>query len=138
VIVVKRILAVALLAAGPAAAQDLDGLWRIDVQTNQGQVQAELVLNGNDFAMEQLLTTAEGYQYPSSQSGVVQFEPPDMIRLVPMSFAPTDQGGRPLPFPSPVPYQILELSQDRLVLLNLVCAQTGSAESCTSVMTRVQ
>jgi hypothetical protein len=124
------------MLADQAAAQEIDGVWQIEVQTQIGLNSAELVITGDQWAMDMLLTTPQGYRYESTQSGVIEWMPPDLMRLVVLSFAPTHQGGDLMARPPNGQYRILEVTPTSLSLLDLLCVANSDPVSCTSNMTR--
>ncbi|HRE60074.1 MAG TPA: hypothetical protein PLA85_11735 [Micropepsaceae bacterium] len=122
--------------AAPASAQSLDGVWLARQNQSNGVGQYHLTISQGQYALSASLTTPEGYYYENYQSGVLEFYPPDTIRLVVYDWAPREYQGHYMEKPPNAHLQILSLNGSTLTLMNKNCQ--GPANQCTSTYQRIQ
>ena len=136
----KRLVTVlGLLAlAAPAAAQQFDGVWYARQQQVNGLGEFQLTIVNGQYALTASLTTVEGYNYQTYQSGEAAFYPPDTLRLVVYDYEPKVYQGNPMTKPPNSNLKVLGLDGSTMVLMDNVCAMSSPASACTSTYQRIQ
>ncbi|MCC7321982.1 MAG: hypothetical protein IT542_13515 [Rubellimicrobium sp.] len=137
----KRMYRVAFVLAGlagPAAAQDFDGVWLAQQNQANGTGSYELVLSGGSYALTATLVTPEGYTYQSYQSGAVELYPPDTLRLVVLDWSPREYLGQPMSMPPNSNLRVASYDGNWLTLVDNVCAMSAPLETCASTYRRLR
>lgn len=123
---------------GTAAAQTIDGVWYSGAPGPRGFSEYDLTLAGSQYALGARLTTPEGFVYENFQSGMVEYYPPDTIRLVVLDWQPRVYQGVEMARPPNQTLQVTGLGPSTMTLVDPACAATNPAALCQSLYQRRQ
>jgi hypothetical protein len=116
------------------AAQDLNGTWLTDITGYDGtRFAVSMTLGTAEFAVQITTTVPQGYTYVSGFRGSVFAIAPDQLHLVVTDWDPKIVDNIAQARPPDSTYTILEITADRLVLRDNLCAATSaSVDGCTN------
>jgi hypothetical protein len=120
-----------VLAAAPAAAQQIDGTWRARAMTEDGgEATLEVSFQGGRYSEHSVLFGPSrtgggpGLTIDSRESGAVEFRPPDLLALTVEDWSPkTGPRGDTLARPADRLLRILSLEAGKLVLQDTACGE---------------
>lgn len=124
--------------AGPAVAQQFDGVWYARQQQATGIGEYQLTIVQGTYALTGVLTTPQGYQYQSYQSGTAEFIAPETLRLMVFDWQPREYNGVPMSMPPNSNLRVLGFDGQTLTVLDNVCAMSAPAQSCATTYQRMQ
>lgn len=122
----------------PAMAQQFDGVWYARQQQASGVGEYQLTIVQGTYALTSVLTTPQGYQYQSYQSGSAEFIAPETLRLMVFDWQPREYNGVPMSMPPNSNLRLLGFDGQTMTLLDNVCAMSAPPEACATTYRRMQ
>jgi hypothetical protein len=123
--------------SGAVQAQDLRGSWQGVVTGPDGtRFDIGLTLGELEFAVQVRSTVPQGFVYDRGFRGSVFYIEPDQIHLVVVDWDPKFYEGAAQARPPDSTYTILEITTNRLVLRDNLCAATSDPAGCITTYDR--